>query len=521
MTQNQEHPPVELRKLILEDYPQYRDLEDRCYKHMDPYDKDMFESRIRHFPEGQLGIFFEDRLVGACNSLIVDIDEYSETHSWEEISDKGYIRNHDPEGDTLYGIEIFVDPEHRNMKLGRRLYNARKELCRRLNLRRILIAGRMPRYHEHAGEMSVREYIEAVQDKRIYDPVLTFQFSNNFTIKRIMKHYLKEDRDSKEYATLMEWVNLDFEPGKELNRKRVLSRPARICAIQYKMRKIAGWDEFTQQVEYFVDVASEYKSDFALFPELISTQLLSFTEEKRPGLAARELTTFTGRYEDLFREMAINYNVNIIAGSHFKMVDERVYNVSYLFRRDGSMEEQYKLHVTPNERQMWGLNEGSELNVFDTDRGRVAILICYDVEFPELARIAAEKGAEILFVPFSTDERQGFMRVRICAQARCIENQLYTAIAGTTGNIPSVENMTIQYAQSGIFTPSDYPFSRDGIAAMSDQNAEMVALADVDLEKTRKARHYGTVRPYKDRRTDLYQLHYKAGETLGRPQPEY
>jgi predicted amidohydrolase len=228
------------------------------------------------------------------------------------------------------------------------------------------------------------------------------------------------------------------------------------------MRRIRNFDEFATQCRYFADVGSDYKADFLLFPELVTTQLLSCIKVKRPGLAARKLAEFTPRYLELFSQLAIRHNINIIGGSQFTVEDEHLYNVSYLFRRDGRLGKQYKLHVTPSERRWWGVSPGSQVEVFDTDRGKIAILICYDIEFPELSRIAAAKGAQIVFVSFNTDERTAYLRVRYCAQARCIENQLFVAIAGCTGNLPFVQNADIHYAQSGILSPSDICFSRDG-----------------------------------------------------------
>ncbi len=156
------------------------------------------------------------------------------------------------------------------------------------------------------------------------------------------------------------------------------------------------------------------------------------------------------------------------------------------------------------------MQPGNSLEVFDTDMGKVAILICYDIEFPELARIAVERGARIIFVPFCTDERQGYLRVRYCAQARCIENQIFVAIAGTVGNLPQVENMDIQYAQSAIFTPSDFPFSRDAVAAEGTPNVEMVVIHDIDLERLERCRRDGTVLNWRDRRLDLYEVRWKG-----------
>lgn len=497
---------IQVRPLEAEDHPALLRVQQRCFPDMEPTTKAQFESQLYQFQQGQMGVFFNDELVGASSSLVLDLDEYSMNHSWREIADDGFIRNHDSEGDTLYGIEVMVDPEHRGMKIGRRLYEARKDLCRHLNLKRILVGGRLPNYHKHASDMRVAEYVDAVMDKQLEDPVLTFQLKNGFTVKRIIKNYLPDDEHSAYYATLMEWVNLEYEHTAP--KLKVSSSPARICCVQYKMRKIKSFDDFAQQIEYFVDVASEYKADFVLFPELLTTQLLSFVGEKRPGEAARELSQFTDRYVEFFNEMALRYNVNIIGGSHFTLENDRVYNVSYLFHRSGKIDSQYKIHVTPSERQWWGVQPGSEPKVFDTDRGRVAINICYDVEFPELARYAVDHGAQILFVPYCTDERHGFTRVRITSQARAIENQIYVAIAGTVGNIPSVPNMDIQYAQSAIFTPSDFPFSRDGIVAISEENTEMVVIADVDLEVLRRTRYNGTVTPLKDRRSDLYSINF-------------
>lgn len=507
MIEQSNQPSLEQRVLTIEDFEEVKALQLKVFKGMEAYTKQQFRSQLKHFQDGQIGIFFDGKLVASCSSIMIDLDEYTDRHTWEDIADNGFIRNHDPDADTLYGIEIMVDPEYRDMKLGRRLYDARKDLCKQMNLKRILVGGRLPNYGKYQDKMDIKSYVESVTSKKIYDPVLTFQIQNDFVVKRIIKNYLREDTESCGYATLMEWPNLEYEHVAP--KKKITSMPVRICAIQYQMRKVKDWEDFTQQIEYFIDVASEYKSDFALFPELLTTQLLSFEDEKRPGVAARRLAKYTPDYEEFFTDMAISYNVNIIAGSHFVLEEDHIFNVSYLFRRDGTFEKQYKLHVTPSESRWWGVQPGSIPKIFDTDRGKIAIHICYDVEFPELARFAVDNGANILFVPFCTDERHGFMRVRTCAQARAIENQLYVAMAGTTGNIPSVENMSIQYAQSAIFTPSDFMFARDGIAAISDENAEMVVIADVDVEVLKRARHSGTVTPLLDRRKDLYHTKFE------------
>ncbi len=148
----------------------------------------------------------------------------------------------------------------------------------------------------------------------------------------------------------------------------------------------------------------------------------------------------------------------------------------------------------------------------DTDCGKIAMLICYDIEFPELVRIAAQKGAQIVFVPFNTETRHGYLRIRHCALARCVENHLYVAVAGCTGNLPFVENADIHYAQSAIFTPADAEFSRDAIAAECNANIETMIIHDVDVEQLRRHREAGSVQNWNDRRRDLYKVVYREGD---------
>jgi predicted amidohydrolase/ribosomal protein S18 acetylase RimI-like enzyme len=498
---------IELRNITKADFQEILTLQKVCFPNMLPWKLEQLESHVDIFPEGQFCVEYEGKIIGSCSSLIVNFDEYDDQHTWDEITDNGYITNHDSEGYNLYGMEVMVHPDFRRMKIGRRLYEARKELARNLNLKSIIIGGRIPNFYKHSDKLTPRQYVEEVTHHNIYDPVLTFQVMNGFTLKRINKNYLEDDIASMKYATLMEWNNVDYQPKTKRHFKTAF--PVRICVIQYMMKKIDTFDDFARQCEFYVDVAESYQSDFAVFPEIFTTQLLSFIEEKSPSQSIRKLTEFTEEYISLFTSLAVKYNVNIIGGSHFVEEEGKIYNIAYLFRRDGTIEKQYKIHVTPNERKYWGITGGDEIKVFDTDCGKIAIQICYDIEFPELGRIATDKGANIIFVPFCTDERQGFLRVKYCAQARAIENQVYTVIAGTVGNLSEAENMDIQYAQSAIFTPSDFTFPRDGIEGECSANIETVVVGDVDLEILRRHRKSGNVTQLKDRRKDLYEIKYK------------
>lgn len=497
-----------LRQLTVDDYDAVVAMQRRCYPGMATWSREHWESQISIFPEGQMGIELQGELVANSGALIVDLVELGVPHTYKEATDGGFIRNHDPEGDTLYGFEISVCPECRGLRLARRLYDARKALARAMNLRRIVIGGRMPRYHRFAAKMSAEAYVEKVLAKEIRDPVIRAQLSNGFVIRAVLDDYLPVDRESHGHALLMEWHNPGYTPrsGPRPGTGRV-----RVASVQYKMRPVESFDEFARSCEFFIDTAGEYHCDFVLFPELLTEQLLGLVDASRPGQAARAIHEFTEPYIEFFRSAAIKYNVNIIGGSHFVVEGGDLYNVAFLFRRDGSVERQYKLHITPAEERWWGTSAGDRIEVFDTDRGKIAVLICYDVEFPEVARIAVSKGARILFVPYNTDIRPGHVRVRYCAHARCIENHVYVVLSGACGNLPSVEGADIHYAQSAILTPSDIPFSRDGVGAEATPNVETMLVHDLDLDMLRRTRRTGTVRPWFDRRTDLYGVRYRQG----------
>jgi len=201
-----------------------------------------------------------------------------------------------------------------------------------------------------------------------------------------------------------------------------------------------------------------------------------------------------------------------VAGSMPVMEDGALYNVAYLCRRDGTVEAQYKIHPTPHEKREWMMEGGSKLSVFDTDFGKIGILICYDSEFPELSRVLADKDMQILLVPFWTDTKNGYLRVRRCAQARAIENECYVAISGSFGNLPKVDNVDIQYGQTAVFSPSDFAFPHDAIMAETTPNTEMTLIVDVDLDKLQTLKNEGSVRNYLDRRRDLYKVVWLGDE---------
>lgn len=497
---------VELRNLQIEDYKQLKTSMLHSYCELDDtyWEEEEIENLLSIFPEGQLVILVDDKVVGSALSILVNYKKASSNHTYQKITGNSTFSTHDPEGEVLYGIDVFISPEYRGLRLGRRLYDARKELCETLNLKSIIFAGRIPKYSEYASEITPKEYIDKVRLKELYDPVLSFQLSNDFHVLKIMKNYLEGDVSSQEYAVLLEWNNIYYEKSPKLinARKSVI----RLGLVQWQMRPLANLEALFEQSEFFIDVVSGYASDFVLFPELFIAPLMADFNHLNEADAIREISHFTEPIRKKFQEFAIAYNINIITGSMPFTEDGNLYNVGFLCKRDGTSEMYTKIHITPNEVQYWGMKGGSEIKTFDTDCGKIGIMICYDVEFPELSRLMADEGMEILFVPFLTDTQNAYTRVKLCAQARAIENECYVAIAGCVGNLPKVNNMDIQYAQAAVFTPSDFAFPSNGIKAEATPNTEMTLIADVDLDMLKKLHEMGSVRILKDRRDDLYKI---------------
>jgi predicted amidohydrolase len=501
---------IELSTLTIEDYNELKEVMIGAYQSMpNSYWKEShIRSLIQKFPEGQIVVRVNGK-IGACAlALIVKGEDFDDHHTYREITGNYTFNTHQNDGNVLYGIDVFVNPDFRGLRMGRRMYDYRKELCEQMNIKRIVMGGRIPNYHQYASELTPGKYIEKVKNKEIDDPVLNFQLSNDFRPVRIIKGYLEGDEASNEYAVLLQWDNIYYQKPEALS--KITKSSARIGLVQWQMRPYKSLEELMQQVEYFVDALSGYRCDFALFPEFFNAPLMAEFNHLSESEAIRNLATNTSKIVDEFSKLSISYNINIITGSMPEIVNGSLYNVGYLCKRDGSIERFEKIHVTPDEARVWGMKGGSGLKTFETDAGKIGILICYDVEFPELCRLLAFEGLDILFVPFLTDTQNGYSRVRNCAQARAIENECYVAIAGSVGNLPKVHNMDIQYAQSMVFTPCDFSFPINGVKAETTPNTEMMLITDVDFDLLKELHNYGGVKTLKDRRTDLYDVIKKS-----------
>ena len=501
---------IELTFLSLDDYQELKTAMIESYTSMPNsyWMEDQIKTLIEQFQEGQVVIKVNDHIAGCALSLILNYHDFDEGHTYEKITGNYTFNTHTPDGDVLYGIDVFIKPEFRGMRLGRRLYDYRKDLCERLNLKGVAFGGRIPNYHKYKDTLSPKAYIDKVRLREIDDPVLNFQISNDFHPSKILKNYLEGDAASDDYAVLLEWDNIYYE--KKVKKASTTKKVVRLGLIQWQMRTYKNLDDVLQQAEYFIDTVSGYRSDFALFPEFFNAPLMAENNHLSEPEAIRELAKHTDTIVQKFSELAISYNINIITGSMPEMRDGKLYNVGYLCKRDGNRERYEKLHVTPDEAKVWGMQGGDQLKTFETDCGKIGVLICYDSEFPELARLLADEGMDILFIPFLTDTQNGYSRVRYCAQARAIENECYVAIAGSVGNLPKVHNMDIQYAQSMVFTPCDFAFPANGIKAEATPNTEMILIVDLDIDLLAQLNQFGSVRNLRDRRKDIFEVRRRS-----------
>ena len=190
-----------------------RELQRKVYPGLKPWSYEQLENHIKVFAEGQFIADLEGKIVGTSSSFIILWDEYGPDHNWKEITGAGMFSTHNPEGKTLYGAEVCVDPELRKKGIGQKLYRQRRELCTRLNLKRIIAAGRIPNYYLYAGKMDPHTYCLKVIWGDIYDPVLRFQLRQGFQFCDIVENYLHGDSQSLEFASLIVWLNPDYNPN--------------------------------------------------------------------------------------------------------------------------------------------------------------------------------------------------------------------------------------------------------------------------------------------------------------------
>jgi predicted amidohydrolase len=286
-------------------------------------------------------------------------------------------------------------------------------------------------------------------------------------------------------------------------------RTAKISACQFPVAR-GGFDDFRTRVEAaMAEVPRD--SDYVLFPELFTVGLVTSYPDASSLADLTRIVEFTPRYRELFHQIAVSRKQFVLAGSHLEKHGDLYFNVAHLFTPEGRELTHKKTHIFPAESQ-WQTTEGDTLEVWDVGPAKVGVAICYETEIPEVCRILAYNGAEIILCPSFTFSEAGFWRVRHCAQARCIENQIYLVHCCTIGDAGAP--LPPGYGRTSILSPCDKPWNPNGIVAEAAVNQPMVVTAAVDIDPLYENRKTGAATTFNDRirRASMYNNYspYKA-----------
>jgi len=276
----------------------------------------------------------------------------------------------------------------------------------------------------------------------------------------------------------------------------------KIAAAQYDIGFFENWQDYRQKVERWVGEAADQDAKILLFPEYGSMELASLFGQAIYSSLSKQLEAMQSLLDDyiaLYKELAQKHRCYIQPGTFPVRIDGEIYhNRAYLFMPNGEFDYQDKLMMTRFENEQWLINRGLELKCFDTDYGRIAINVCYDSEFPVLARKQVEAGANLILVPSCTDTLAGYHRVRIGCQARALENQCYVVQSPTVGLAPWSEAVDVNIGAAAIYTPVDRGFPDNGILAIGELNASQWVFAEIDLDGIARVRENGQVFNYRD-----------------------
>ena len=275
-----------------------------------------------------------------------------------------------------------------------------------------------------------------------------------------------------------------------------------IAAAQYNISFLTTWQDYCDKVTLWVEEAVRQDAKILVFPEYASMELASLFEEEVYSSLSKQLEALQILHDDyvaLYRSLAEQCQCYIQAGTFPVLIESGAYrNRAYLFAPDGGFDYQDKLMMTRFENEQWLIESGTELKTFDTEYGKIGINICYDSEFPLLARQQVEAGCVFILVPTCTDTIAGYNRVKIGCQARALENQCYVVQSSLVGDAPWSEAVDVNVGASAIYTPVDRGFPNDGIAAMGKFNAVQWVIAELCLDGVETVRQQGQVFNHRD-----------------------
>lgn len=276
----------------------------------------------------------------------------------------------------------------------------------------------------------------------------------------------------------------------------------KIATAQYDISFLDNWQTYQDKTARWVEVAAEQGANILLFPEYASMELASLFGQDVYSSLSKQLSAMQTLHDDfvrLFQGLAQRHHCLIQAGTFPVRLESGDYhNRAYLFFADGKVDYQDKLMMTRFENEQWHIHGGDELKIFATEYGKVAINICYDSEFPLLARQQAVAGADLILVPSCTDTLAGYHRVKIGCQARALENQCYVVQACLVGEAPWSEAVDVNIGASAVYTPVDRGFPDNGVLACGELNKVQWVFADLALAAIATVREQGQVFNYRD-----------------------
>jgi predicted amidohydrolase len=265
-----------------------------------------------------------------------------------------------------------------------------------------------------------------------------------------------------------------------------------LAAAEYRIQQLATWDAYEARIERLVERAAARGACVLVFPEYAALELAAVVGARGLAEELALIQPLAERFVDLYARLAVETRTLIVAPSFPLREGGTYYNRAFVASPDGGLGHQDKLVMTRFEAEQWDVSPGTTQRVFETSFGRFGVLLCYDAEFPVLARRLTQAGADVLLVPSATDTPHGAARVRIAAQARALENQCVVALACTRGNAPWSAALDENFGVAGVFVPPDLQLPADGVVAAGAGDAPWL-VCDAPVALTRRARTEGAV----------------------------
>lgn len=258
----------------------------------------------------------------------------------------------------------------------------------------------------------------------------------------------------------------------------------RVAAAQYPIEQLRDWDHYAAKLARWVGEAAAGGADLAVFPEYGAMELASLDPASMGDLAGSlaSVNALLERVDALHAELAARHGLHVLAASApFQRADGAFVNRARLFTPGGKVGVQDKLVMTRFEREEWHVSAGAPLRLFQTSLGKIGITICYDSEFPLLARALCEAGMELLLVPSCTDTLHGYWRVRLGAQARALEGQCFAVHSPTVGLADWSPAVDVNRGAAAVYGPPDRGVPADGVLAVGELDQPGWVFADLDL----------------------------------------